>query len=313
VSPPHLTTLATWIPQRVRDVRADQPHARDHTDANDCACHRQHTLGATNDTPSTGTEQHNTMTDANRTRITFRPPADNTRWDVLLTQETTTVYRVFLDDADLDYVFNPADMGNLAATLKSEALRLLAEGRATLIGQEIPPATVEYWAPAERSDTQEALGDHIRRITETATGTAEELAQARAVVHAAAIWHAARRNEAISDEVHGLLPTATAVLIDVREWFDHRGRPQVLHARGVNGALDTDHLDWPDLRDRIVDHLLAALEHLGPHDQPGWQHIDADDLHLDDLDTEDADLFEVRVTGLDWTVGLTTPPPQHEA
>lgn len=254
------------------------------------------------------------MVEVSKLHITFRPPATGDRWDVVLDQETRTVYRVAFDDGDLSYVFDPANQGTLPAAVEHHARHLVARGEATCLGVEIRPITVQRWVP-EGDEDRRLLASYIQDVKKTMTGDVGEMEAVRTAADAMVMWHAARRASVIGHELRELFPSVTAIVVDTREWFDTRDQVMVVQIRDARGPLDpTGTPEWPALRDRVVEHLMAALEVAGSPQRCGWREKDEDDdLGLVDFDFENADVFVVSVSGPDALMaGLTTPAPPRD-
>lgn len=97
--------------------------------------------------------------------IKFAPVPDGSRWQVLVEKETTTLYRVDVDHAGLDVDHDPDDVTALREAVSVRALELVAQGNATILGVDDPPASITTWELEGSGHAQEALEYHTRRVT----------------------------------------------------------------------------------------------------------------------------------------------------
>jgi len=100
---------------------------------------------------------------AGRTVITFAPVPQGARWQVLVTQELSRLYRVTVDHDDLGIDHDPHDSTTLAEAVRARALELFAHGSARAIGGE-QSVEVTSWEIEGNRRAVEALEFHTQRV-----------------------------------------------------------------------------------------------------------------------------------------------------
>lgn len=100
---------------------------------------------------------------AGRTVITFAPVPQGARWQVLVTQELSRLYRVTVDHNDLGIDHDPHNSTTLAEAVRARALELFAHGSARAIGGE-QSVEVTSWEIEGNRRAAEALEFHTQRV-----------------------------------------------------------------------------------------------------------------------------------------------------
>lgn len=100
---------------------------------------------------------------ASRPVITFAPVPQGARWQVLVTQELSRLYRVTVDHDDLGIDHDPHGSTALAGAVRARALELFAHGSARAIGGE-QSVEVTSWEIEGNRRAAEALEFHTQRV-----------------------------------------------------------------------------------------------------------------------------------------------------
>lgn len=108
--------------------------------------------------------------------VTFAPVAQGARWQVLVTQELSRLYRVTVDHDDLGIDHDPHDTTALAEAVRARALELFTHGSARAIGGE-QSVEIASWEVKGSRRAVEALEFHTQRVRSHAerTGTGNAL------------------------------------------------------------------------------------------------------------------------------------------
>ncbi|UJW28845.1 hypothetical protein L3Q67_26660 [Saccharothrix sp. AJ9571] len=97
-------------------------------------------------------------------KIQYIPVPDGAEWQVLLEREVTTLWCVTVDHAGLGIPHNVDPRSALTSALEARAVDLLAEGKATVIGEERPPVEIRSWEQCGSARAREALEFHTARV-----------------------------------------------------------------------------------------------------------------------------------------------------
>jgi hypothetical protein len=110
--------------------------------------------------------RHRPTPGAHASRNWSASPPHGTRWQVLATRETTTLYRITVDNTDLE-INDLHDLTALRQAIQARAHTLLAEQHVDLIKVETPPAEIVSWEDAGSAHAAQALTHHLQNLRPT--------------------------------------------------------------------------------------------------------------------------------------------------